>query len=1086
MLTLLLGEDRQAGLAELIGTICERAQAGEDNQILIVPEQYSFEAERTLCQTGGDGISRFAEVLSFTRLASRVFSIYGGVSEEYLDEGGRLLCLYLAADRVKSQIKYYAASLLRPEFLKQLGKMLEEFMTYCVTPPQLLQAAGQMTGQQSQKLTELGLFYESYLSVCKTGRSDPVTRMARLAETLEQEDYCAGRRFYLAGFSDFTSVQLRILDAILPQAEETRVYLCTDGSDSGSFTCGTQTAKTLSRMAARRNVEVSRLRVKEKTDRSAALSFWLTHVLEPGSTVMDDQAEAVTLSQADSPAHACELAAGVIQKLVRSGARWREIAVAYTDEGYVRALRPMLQRAGIGAYFAGTVDILQKPLLQAVLSAMQAASRFSYEDVMQYLKSGFSPLTADACDRLERYAYFWNIRGSQWLSDWTRHPDGFGHEFTDETQQTLLELNTWRAGGLEPLEALHKAWLSGRTVSERLRALSGFLEQTHFPETACEQTNELYRQGAAQAAQEQEQLYEILLTAMEQAELVLGGQEMELELFLQMFRMLLGCYQVGSIPANLDEVLVGSLDAMRALRSEYLLVLGADEGAFPAFSQAEGLLSDSERRSLLSLGVTLSPCAEERLERELGWTQLALQSARKRVWLISGSDQPSYLMARTKAILPRCGMLLQGDCRFVPDRRALAAEAIREGETWPLDPLTLQIKYEMEKRCGFSVSAISRETVQGLYGEKVGLSASKLDQFAGCRYAFFLRYGLKLEPWRQASFDAPVFGTFAHHVLECTVRDVMEQGGFHEVSRETVLRIAARHMDEYAKNFMPAAQQTDERCDYLFRRNREEVLGIVENVADELRVSRFTPRDEELAFSDNGKLPPVIVETPDGQAVLSGFVDRVDTLDTPDGGYFRVIDYKTGHKEFDYTDLLCGQGLQMLLYLFAIERSKGKYAAAGRRPAGVLYVPGRVDVVSLEPGAGEAALSKKRQKDLVRQGLLLRDEDVLQAMEPGDKPVFLPYEQNKKGELEGSLATREQFALLEQFVAGSLRDLAGQIFSGAVAPNPIVRGPKVSSCMYCDYQSACHKDACRVAARFMKKVKAEEFWQTLERRKTDG
>ena len=168
MLTLLLGEDRQAGLAELIGTICERAQAGEAGQILIVPEQYSFEAERTLCQTGGDGISRFAEVLSFTRLASRVFSIYGGVSEEYLDEGGRLLCLYLAADRVKSQIKYYASALLRPEFLKQLGKMLEEFMTYCVTPQQLLQAAGQMTGQQAQKLTELGLFYESYLSVCKT------------------------------------------------------------------------------------------------------------------------------------------------------------------------------------------------------------------------------------------------------------------------------------------------------------------------------------------------------------------------------------------------------------------------------------------------------------------------------------------------------------------------------------------------------------------------------------------------------------------------------------------------------------------------------------------------------------------------------------------------------------------------------------------------------------------------------------------------------------------------------------------------------------------------------------------------------
>ncbi len=342
MLTLLLGEDRQAGLDAIIDTICERAENGEENQILIVPEQYSFAAERMLCQRGGDGISRFAEVLSFTRLASRVLSIYGGVSEEYLDEGGRLLCLYLAAERVKTQIKYYAASILRPEFLMQLGKMLEEFMTYCVTPQQLLEAASQMSGQQAQKLTELGLLFESYLSVCKTGRSDPVTRMARLAETLSQEDYCAGKCFYLAGFSDFTSVQLRILDAIFPQAAKTQVYLCTDGSGAASFACGTQTAKTLSKMAARRNVEVARVRVQKKTKRPEALSFWLSEVLDTGSAAMMGQTQAVTIAQADSPARACELAAAVIQKLTHDGARWREIAVACTGESYVRALKPML------------------------------------------------------------------------------------------------------------------------------------------------------------------------------------------------------------------------------------------------------------------------------------------------------------------------------------------------------------------------------------------------------------------------------------------------------------------------------------------------------------------------------------------------------------------------------------------------------------------------------------------------------------------------------------------------------------------------------------------------------------------------
>ena len=313
----------------------------------------------------------------------------------------------------------------------------------------------------------------------------------------------------------------------------------------------------------------------------------------------------------------------------------------------------------------------------------------------------------------------------------------------------------------------------------------------------------------------------------------------------------------------------------------------------------------------------------------------------------------------------------------------------------------------------------------------------------------------------------------------------MAQGGFHETSQDAVCAIAQKYMDEYTEKFMSDAQQTDERCAYLFRRNRQEVLGIVRNVADELRVSRFAPCDEELAFSKDGALPPVYVETPEGQAVLSGFVDRVDVLDEPGGKYFRVIDYKTGHKDFDYTDLLCGKGLQMLLYLFAIERAKGTHIAAGKTPAGILYVPGRVDVERVEPGQTDEALTKQRQKNLVRQGLLLRDEQVLQAMEPGDTPVYLPY-QNKKGELTGSLATREQFRLLEDFVSGSLRELTQKLFSGTVSPNPIVRGPMVSSCQYCEYQHACHKDACKPDVRYMKKVGADEFWKELERRKANG
>ncbi len=1086
MLHLVLGTDRQAGTDLLTETICRRAEAGIGHQIFIVPEQYSFDTERLLCSRGGDKISRFAEVLSFTRLASRVFSLYGGVSEEFLDEGGRLLTLYLAAERVKTQIKYYAASLLRPEFLLQLGTLLEEFMTCCITPEQLTQAAGRMQAQQAQKLTELALLYESYLSVCKTGRADPVTRQVRLAEILAREDYCAGKRFYFDGFTDFTAVQLRILELLLPQAEEVQVFLCTDGSSRAACATGSQTARTLEKLAARRNVPVQRTQLAPTTARPKALTFWLSHLLDADASALEESAPALTLVPAETCAKAAQAAAGIIQTLTQKGARWRQIAIAVTAPAYESALRPMLARAGIGAYYAGNVDILQKPMLQAVLAAMQAASRFSYEDVMQYLKSGYAPLTQEACDRVEKYAYFWGIRGAQWLTDWTRHPDGYGHALDEAAQETLSCLNLWREGAIAPLRALHSAWGASRTVSARVHALCDFLEQTHFPETACEQTNELYEQGNLQLAQEQEQLYEILMTAIEQLELVLGAQELELERFLQLFRMLLGQYQVGSIPATLDQVLVGELAAMRNLRAEHLIVLGADEGSFPAFSQEEGLLLDSERQKLLALGIALSPSSEARLGRELAWTQLALQSAGSSVWLISGSEQPSYLLERTQKLLPQCRVLSPQALPFYPDNAALAAACLREKrQPAAASPILLQLTQELSQKCAYGFSPLSRASVQSLYGSALQLSASRLDRFAGCRYAFFLRDGLKLAPWRQASFDAPAFGTFAHYVLECTVREVMAQGGFHDVAEEQVLSIAAQHIEHYTQRYLSELDAQEGRTPYLFQRNREELLSVVRNVAQELRQTQFQPCDVELAFSKDGALPPVYIQTPDGQAVLSGFVDRVDICHTAGADYFRVIDYKTGHKDFDYTDLLCGQGLQMLLYLFAIARSQRAHPAAGRRPAGVLYVPGRYDMARLEPGQGEAELTRLREKSAQYQGLVLDDAQVLQAMEPGETPKYLPV-QCKRGERTGDLASSEQFRLLERFIAQSLRTMTGEIFSGAVTPNPVIRGPMVSSCQYCEYQTACHKDLCRVQPRYLKKIGAEEFWAELQRREQNG
>lgn len=241
------------------------------------------------------------------------------------------------------------------------------------------------------------------------------------------------------------------------------------------------------------------------------------------------------------------------------------------------------------------------------------------------------------------------------------------------------------------------------------------------------------------------------------------------------------------------------------------------------------------------------------------------------------------------------------------------------------------------------------EAVRALYGRTIPLSASKIDRFAGCRYAFFLQYGLRAAPWKQAEFDAPLFGSFVHDVLEHVVRAAQENGGFAAMTDGEISALTERCMDACMGTYLPQGEAAASRERYLSARNRQEAAAVVMDVARELRLSQFAPAAEELRFAPGGPLPPIEYRAKSGSGLLTGQIDRVDIYEADGTRYFRIIDYKTGHKDFDYAELLYGKNLQMLLYLFALE-SYQKQTGQPMQPAGVLYVPGRCDMVKLKPG----------------------------------------------------------------------------------------------------------------------------------------
>ena len=791
--------------------------------------------------------------------------------------------------------------------------------------------------------------------------------------------------------------------------------------------------------------------------------------------------------RSDSVREECAFAAAYIRRLVQSGARYREITVAVSDPAvYLPQLRSVLARMELPAYFAGTTPLVQSSAVAALRSALRAAEGYDYEDVVNYLKSPLSPLTREAADLLERYAFRWDLHGLAWERPLTFHPRGYGEVWEEEDRAALNDLESWRDAAVAPLQALRLALRQAATVAAQTEAVAAFLEQTGLAHTLAARSAAL-QQTDAQRAQQAEQIYECLMHALEQLWQIAGKQTMEAGNFLQLLDLLLSCYQIGTIPAKADEIQIGPLPAMRHRQTKYLLLLGAEEGKFPAFQTPNGLLTDEERIRLHTLGLTVAPAQEARLERELGWICAALSAVTEQVILSTGGGQPSYLFERTEKLFPRHPVLRDEDYPYLPDPAAAAAPFVRQEQTQLLaaHPALLQSAWELRMRREYDFPPLSSDTVRSLYGREIQLSASKIDKFSACKYQYFLRYGLKSQPWKQAKFDAPVFGTFVHYVLEQTVRDVMTQGGFHAVSAQELSDLAETHIQVYARTFLPDREDRGARFAYLFDRSRREVLEIVADIGRELQKSDFAPVDTELSFARDGALPPVGIQARLGSGSISGFVDRVDLYDAGAAAYYRVIDYKTGHKEFDYAALLQGEGLQMLIYLFALR----KYGAAryGKPiyPAGVLYVPGRADVERIKPGTEQEKSQKLRQSKKRRKGLVLADEEILQAMEHGERPEYLPLQRKKDG-LTGDLATREQFAQMERFVELSLQRLTDSMLSGQVAPDPLIRGPKVSSCKYCDYQDTCHQDLGGLRQRYCSSVEAEQFWNEVERRIRDA
>ncbi|MDO4354332.1 MAG: PD-(D/E)XK nuclease family protein, partial [Clostridia bacterium] len=384
--------------------------------------------------------------------------------------------------------------------------------------------------------------------------------------------------------------------------------------------------------------------------------------------------------------------------------------------------------------------------------------------------------------------------------------------------------------------------------------------------------------------------------------------------------------------------------------------------------------------------------------------------------------------------------------------------------------------------------SLSPDAVRALYGEKLRLSASRIDLFASCRFGYFMRYGLKAKPREPAGFTPPELGTFMHFVLERTASAVMEAGGFKKVDDSELDALTDRFVGEYIRDNLNDFRERSKRFEYLFRRLIRDVRRIVRDTASELRCSDFVPLSFELDMGREKNLPPIRLGRGEDILTLTGIVDRVDGWVHDGRLYLRVVDYKTGRKSFSLSDVWYGMNLQMLLYLFSLCRNGERLYGKETVPAGVLYVPARDVMLSSPAEPSEDAAAKKRSSELKRSGLLLGDPDVLSAMEHGDTPRYLPISIRGGKPTGDSLASAEQLGLLARHLEDTLTGMASELRRGSIAADPFYRTQQETACTYCKYLEACRfsdgeNGECH---RRLPKLPASRVWNYMEGGEQDG
>jgi ATP-dependent helicase/nuclease subunit B len=935
----------------------------ESRAVLIVPEQFSFSAEKTLLSSlGGLGINR-VEVLTFSRLLKRYLP-----QTNRLLGSGKMMLIQKASKSASCDNVFYMSS-GRTGFIDELFNLFAEFKRYGITPEDFDSISIENT-HTAKKISSLNEIYKGYTESFSEDFSDSDDEMSLFADTVENSDIFSDTLFYIDDYSDFMPTHYRIINAFLKRSKGVYLTLCIDEAMPGTlFEPVIKTKNRLISYCKNFGIPCDIVKLSNRCDYIKAAD--IRHLIEnwEEKPPYSKKSENIAIFNAlDIYSEAEHTASGIISLVRDGGMRFRDIGIICGDmEQYLHILTSVFSDFNIPFFTDEKLSVSMHPVAKTVLSLFEIINQnWSYSAVFDYLRTGYIyeksengilAVSQEDIDLLENYVLKYGIKGKkEWFSEWTKIGGTAFDEVTGSFPQEefdLERLNALRLFIITPFSNFLEN--KGRTAKAIAEAVYNFMCDINLYDGLISECDAFDAMGNRNESEQFKQVWNFIIETLDQLVTVSGGGLISREEFSERFLCGLTKCEIAIIPSGLDRVSLGTVSRNSPARVKALFIIGAIDGLFPKISDSGNILSDFDRAaispSLKERDKEIAPDNAGRIMLENLKFYRTITTASEKLFISFPSSDREGNPVNPAHFVYDLAKMFEIDIEeniITPTPVSEILSSPKRGFHYMLSKIS-EYHNDKPKKLWKSVydwylknpeysgkldildaaamykkiqPALSAKKAELLYGKNKKYSITALENYEKCPFSYYLERGLKLSEQKEQKIEASHIGSLIHTAIYEFCKAVEDGAAslFEIHSRWTSLtdtdceKIISLVMAKISEKVLSHAKDETERIKYLLLRCEATLKNSVSAVRKSLSMGEYAAICYEKEFE-------TIIDWKGDKITLTGKIDRIDIMEqlAENRLNIRIVDYKTGNKTFSVNAICDKVDMQLVMYAIAAE-----------------------------------------------------------------------------------------------------------------------------------------------------------------------